>query len=115
MIDKEKVREVILFAENDSYLHMQLVKNYLPNLQKKVISGKYDKELAVKLLQYYYSNYVRPYMIKPSIYGWDSKLNPSERKEFGKYFVECLWDDYGLKELSKAPKGTGKKGKNAKK
>ena len=112
-IDKVALNEVILFAKNDSKLYGDLMKNYLPNLQKKVLSGKYDPEQAIKLMEYYYTVYVRPYMKQPRVYGWDSKLNVEERKAFGKYFRDILWDDYGLKELSKKPTGAAPKGKNA--
>lgn len=112
-IDKVALNEVISFAENDRTLYDALMKNYLPNLQKKVISGKYDPEAAIKLMEYYYTVYVRPYMKLPRNYGWDSKLNPEERKAFGKYFRDILWEDYGLKELSKKPKGAAPKGKHA--
>jgi len=112
-IDKVALNEVISFAENDRKLYDDLMKNYLPNLQKKVISGKYDPEQAIKLMEYYYTVYVRPYMKLPRVYGWDSKLNPEERKAFGKYFRDVLWEDYGLKELANKPKAAGPKGKNA--
>jgi hypothetical protein len=85
---------VILFAENDSKLYGDLIKNYYPNLKKKIKSGKYNPELAIKLLEYYYTLYVRPYMKNPKIYGWDSKLNPAERREFGKYFRDVLLELY---------------------
>jgi len=112
-IDKVALNEVISYAENDRYLYDALMKNYLPNLQKKVLAGKYDPEQAIKLMEYYYTVYVRPYMKLPRNYGWDSKLNPEERKAFGKYFRDVLWDDYGLKELSKKPTKPAPKGKNA--
>jgi hypothetical protein len=102
-IDKVALNEVISFSENDKYLYDSLMKNYLPNLQKKVLAGKYDPEQAIKLMEYYYTVYVRPHMKDPRNYGWDSKLNVEERKAFGKYFRDILWDDYGLKELSKKP------------
>jgi hypothetical protein len=93
-IDKDKVREVILFAENNPRLYDVLINVYLPNLKKKKKSGKYDSKLAVKLLEYYYSNYVRGEMIKPSVYGFDPKLNPAERKMFAENFVEELETNY---------------------
>jgi hypothetical protein len=68
--------------------------NYLPNLQKKVLKGTYDKKLAVKLLVYYYSNYVRPEAMKRTELGYDPKLNPAEREMFAQHFVDSLWDDY---------------------
>jgi hypothetical protein len=98
-IDQTSLDEVILFAENDQNLYNALIKNYLPNLERKVKAGKYNPEMAIKLMEYYYTVYVRPYMKNPRNYGWDSKLNPAERKEFGRYFRDVLWNDYGLKEL----------------
>lgn len=108
--DKVLVRETIMFAENDERSYRALIDNYLPNLQKKKLKGMYDKEKAKKLLEYYYSNYVRPEMKKPSKYGFDPKLNPAERKMFATHFVEVLEDEYGLKKLkpAKAKKGTPK-------
>ena len=93
-IDKVLVDEVILFAENDSRLYDVLMKVYLPALQKKKKSGKYDKEKAVKLMEYYFTNYIRPEMKKPSKYGYDPKLNPAERKKVAKYFLDQLEEEY---------------------
>lgn len=93
-IDKEKVREVILFAENNVRCYDALMANYLPNLQKKVLKGTYDDKLAVKLLVYYYTMYVRPEMIKPRVYGLDPKLNPKERELFAENFVTYLWEEF---------------------
>lgn len=93
-IDEVKLREVILFAENDSRLYDILINVYLPAIKKKIKSGKYDSSKAITLMEYYYSNYVRPEMIKPSKYGYDPKLNPDERKAFGKYFRDILIDEY---------------------
>jgi hypothetical protein len=107
-VDRNLVEEVIIFAENDSKLYNDLMVNYLPNLQKKVLAGKYDPELAIKLLEYYYTNYVRPYMKMPRNYGVDTKLNPDERKAFAKYFRDKLFNEYGLKQLAKKPKGAAK-------
>ena len=93
-IDRVAIDEVILFAENDSRLHDVLVNVYLPALKKKKKSGKYDKEKAVKLMEYYYTNYIRPEMKKPSKYGYDSKFNPAERKVVAKYFLDLLESEY---------------------
>jgi hypothetical protein len=93
-IDQTALNEVILFAENDQKLYGDLMKNYYPNLKKKIKSGKYNPELAIKLLEYYYTLYVRPYMKDRKNYGWDSKLNPAERREFAKYFRDVLLELY---------------------
>lgn len=93
-VDKVAVDEVILFAENDSRLYDVLMNVYLPAIAKKKKSGKWDKEKGVKLMEYYYTNYIRPEMKKPSKYGWDSKLNPTERKIVAKYFLDQLESEY---------------------
>lgn len=116
-IDKVLVDETIAFAENDQRSYKALIDVYLPNLQKKKLSGKYDKEKAKKLLEYYYQNYVRPQMKNPRLYGFDPKLNPAERKSFATHFVNVLEDEYGLKKLkpAKAKKGTAKTKRKLKK
>ena len=93
-VDSVAIDEVYNFANNDSDTYEALIKNYVPNLQKKKKAGKYDKTKAVKLLEYYYSNYIRPNMKKPAKYGWDPKLNPTERKHLAKMFVEDIENDF---------------------
>jgi hypothetical protein len=102
-IDKVLVREVILFTENDYDMYKVLVTTYLDNLKKKRLNGTYDKAMSYKLLEYYYTNYVRPEMKKPRKYGSDPKLNVEERKAFSKYFGDYLWDEY-LKKIKPKPK-----------
>lgn len=97
-IDQDAVRELTLFAENDGRLYNVLMDVYLPNLQKKAEKGVYNKEKAIKLMEYYYQNYVRPAYKR---YFGDVKLNPESRKSFGKYFVEVLEDEYELKNKRK--------------
>lgn len=105
-IDKVKVREVILFAENDYKSYDALMNIYLPNLVKKRLSGKYDKKKAPKLLEYYYQNYVRPSMKNPRNYGYDPKLNPQERTMFAKHFSDYLWDEH-IKSVRPKKKSKG--------
>jgi len=93
-IDKPLVYEVITFAENDSRLYDILMNVYLPNLKKKKKAGKYDREKAIKLLEYYYNNYIRFEMKKPSKYGMDPKLNPAERKLVAKHFRDYLEEEF---------------------
>lgn len=99
-INKDKVREAILFAENNQRCYQSLMANYLPNLQKKVLKGVYDKKLAIKLLVYFYTNYVRPEALKKSELGYDLKFNPAERDLFAEHFVDYLWDEF-LSQMKK--------------
>jgi len=98
-IDQDAVRELTLFAENDGRLYNVLMDVYLPNLEKKAKKGLYNKEKAIKLMEYYYQNYVRPQYKRE--FGDDIKLNPESRKSFGKYFIEVLEEEYGLKNKRK--------------
>jgi len=93
-VDHVKVREAILFAENDERSLKALEDNYVPYVKKKIKAGKYDRKKVVKLLEYYYQNYVRPEMKKPSKYGYDPKLNPAERVHFAEYFRDIIEDNY---------------------
>jgi len=93
-IDEIAVDEVINYAWNDRYLYDILINVYLPAVQKKVNKGNFDYEKGVKLMEYYYTNYVRPHMKNPRNYGWDSKLNPQERRYFASYFLDALFDEY---------------------
>ena len=108
-VDKVKLNEVIIFAENDYKLYEVLTTTYLNNLKKKRLKGQYDKNKSYKLMEYYYSNYVRPEMKKPSKYGFDPQLNKSEKEAFSKYFGDYLWDEYLKKVRPKSQlKGTPK-------
>ena len=98
-IDTIAVNEAILITENDSKLYDVLIKVYLPNLQKKLVSGKYDPDKAIRLMEIFYNNYARP-RLKSREYGWDPKLNPAERAAFAKYFRDYLWEEF-LKPLEK--------------
>ena len=108
-IDKDKVREVILFADNDYRMYEVLTTTYLNNLKKKRLKGTYDKKKSYKLMEYYYQNYVRPEMKKPSKYGYDPKFNKPEKEYFSKYYGDYLWEEFlkNVRPKSKL-KGTAK-------
>ena len=99
----DEVRELTLFADNDGRLYNQLMDNYLKNMLTKLKQGKYDGNLVIKLLEYYYQLYVRPAYKKE--FGDDIKLDPSERKEFGEYYVRELQEtDEFLAQIEKKKK-----------
>lgn len=93
-VDKIKVFEATSFAENDSRMYDILMNVYVPAIKRKIKQGKYDRNKAIKLMEYYYTNYVRPEMKKPSKYGHDLKLNPKERAFFGEYFRDVIEAEY---------------------
>lgn len=87
-MDSDAVRELILFSENDHRLYDILHKTYVPALLKFKKKGTFDRNKAIKLMEYYYQNYVRPSYKKE--YGADIKLSPIERKSFAEYFIDTL-------------------------
>lgn len=86
----DDVREVTLYAENDRRLYDILHNTYVPALQKFIKKGTFDEDKAITLLQYYWSNYVRPAYKKEFD---DVKLNPKQRKQFAEYFLNSLKED----------------------
>jgi hypothetical protein len=93
-IDEHKVRETILFAENNADVLKKFEDIYVEYVRKKVKAKKYDRTKVIKLLEYFYQNYVRPAMKNPRNYGYDPKLNVAERKEFAEYFRENIESNY---------------------
>jgi hypothetical protein len=89
-IQDDDVNELIMFAENDRACYDALHKNYVPALNKFIKKGNFDRDKAIKLMEYYYSNYVRPAYKKQ--FG-DIQLNPAKRKMFGNYFLETLEEE----------------------
>jgi hypothetical protein len=102
-MDKVLISEVYNFAMNDYDTYKILVTTYLDNLKKKRVNGSYDRVNSYKLLEYYYSNYVRPNMKKPRKYGMDPKLSVTERKAVSKMFADYLWLEY-IRKIKAKPK-----------
>jgi hypothetical protein len=72
-------------------------------MQRRWIKGTYDRNKAVKLLEYYYSNYVRREFSKRTEMGYDPKLNIEERKAFAIHFRNKLENEF-LKHIKKIKK-----------
>lgn len=88
MSDPDAVQELVLYAENDSKLYDVLHKTYVPALKKFIAKGNFDEMKAVKLLEYYLTNYVRPAYKRE--FGDDIRLNPEDRKAFAKQILDSL-------------------------
>ena len=88
MSDPDAVQELVLYAENDSKLYNVLHKTYVPALNKFIAKGNFDEMKALKLLEYYFTNYVRPAYKRE--FGDDIKLNPADRKAFAKEILDSL-------------------------
>lgn len=48
----DTARELSLYMENDGTVHQRMLRDFIPNLDKKVRQGKYDSALAPKLWMY---------------------------------------------------------------
>jgi hypothetical protein len=59
--DTEAAHELVLYAENDGDLYRQSALPIIANLQRKVKSGKYDHELAIKLWRYHADRAAKKY------------------------------------------------------
>ena len=102
-MDKIKLGEVISFGENNYTCYKHLVNEYLNNMKRRWLNGSYDRNKTIKLLEYYYSNYVRPEFRKRTEMGYDPKLTPEERKVFAIHFRNYLENEF-LKKLKKHKK-----------
>jgi hypothetical protein len=90
-LDKDAANELIMYAENDRRLYDVLHNTYLPALLKFKKKGTFDRVKAIKLLEYYYQNYVRAAYKKE--FGDDIRLNPISRKYFSEQFLDSLESD----------------------
>lgn len=60
--DKEAIRELELYAENDSQLYKQRFLPTIENMKRKVKNGKYDHAKAPKLWAYYVDEAAKKYV-----------------------------------------------------
>ena len=97
-IDRVKVDEVISFAVKTEYCYKHLVTDYLNNMQRRWVKGTYDRTKVIKLLEYFYSNYVRSPFKREM--GYDPALNVKERQVFATYFRDYLENEF-LKHIKK--------------
>lgn len=94
-IDKDLINETYNFVMNDYETYNILTDIYFKNLKKKKKKGILNAEKAYLLLgTYFLNNYVRREMKKPEKYGFDPKMTPAERKEFGKMLYEDFKEYY---------------------
>lgn len=63
-IDEHYATEIRLFLDNDRALYDQKVKAFLPNIARKMISGKYDASKTWKLWMYLVDEAVRKYDVE---------------------------------------------------
>lgn len=63
-IDEHYATEIRLYLDNDRELYDRKIKAFLPNIARKIISGKYDASKAYKLWMYLVDDAVRKYDVE---------------------------------------------------
>ncbi len=87
--DEDEVRELTLYAENDSDTYHRMTMPTIKNLARKMKAGKFDKDLAVKAFLYVAEYAAKKY--KKEFDGDDGvfyKFNPATREEVAKNLLD---------------------------
>ena len=90
--DIDAMREIRLFADNDSQLYFSSKRPILQNLSKKYIKGVFDIDKASKLWLYYIENAMKKYA-KEFGGKWNTLLSVHDRKLLAyEYAVETKFE-----------------------
>lgn len=89
MVDHHAVRELELYADNDSALYAQR-EPYLKNMARRMKKGTYKPELGVKLWAYYVERAAKKYAheIAREPKSWARMFPPAVRREVAKHYEE---------------------------
>ncbi len=98
-IDKDKVREIVLWIENTRDLYFGKTIPLLENYTKKYVKGSYDRQKAIKgfqlLLPYGIASYDREFSTR----GYRTTMNAREKEEAAKQLFDYYEDI--MKEMFK--------------
>jgi len=88
-VDKDLVRDLELFMENDANIMRNYERSFLPNIARKIGSGKFDKKKLPKLMEYHIKNSM------PTIKRFyaDVKLNKEDREALAKELSQTALND----------------------
>lgn len=89
-LDKDLLRDILVYIENDSGLYRQRVLPIVNNLARKKLSGKYDKELAVKAFMYLAIDGIKKYK---SEYEVDVTLSKAEKESLAKDLLDSYTEE----------------------
>lgn len=89
--DEDAVRELVLYAENDSRIYRNKTLPVIANLKRKVAKGVFDKELAVKAFQYVADDAAKQYKKEfpaedDGTYNYN--FNPATREEVARQLLD---------------------------
>lgn len=89
--DEDAVRELVLYAENDSRIYRNRTLPVIANLKRKVAKGVFDKELAVKAFQYVADDAAKQYKKEFPAEDdgtYDYNFNPATREEVARQLLD---------------------------
>ena len=88
-LDKDAIRELELFVENDANIYRQTIKPIQKNLITKMAQKKYDSKLAVKAFMYAVEAGAKAYAKQFSkAADWNKTFPKKEREEVAKRMVK---------------------------
>ncbi len=88
-VDKDLVRDIELYMESEYRIWNNYEKSYLPNIARKIGSGKFDKKKLPKLMEYLVKNSMP--LIKKT-YGID-RLSKEDREALAKELSQTALND----------------------
>ena len=93
--DEDAVRELVLYAENDSRIYRNKTLPVIANLKRKVAKGVFDKELAVKAFQYVADDAAKQYKKEFPAEDdgtYDYNFNPATREEVARQLLDLYME-----------------------
>ncbi len=101
-IDKDKVRDIVLWIENSRDMYFNRTIPLLENYTKKYSRGQFDKQKAIKGFQLLLPYGIASYDKEFSIRGYRTPFNAREKEEAAKQLYDYYEDI--MKEMFKKAK-----------
>ena len=91
-LDPDAMREIELYAENDSQLYRSQFLPIIKNIKAKIKSGRYDHLLAPKLWGYYVENAMKGYTKEVGSGAWNKLLSTKDRLVLSTKLADYYYD-----------------------
>lgn len=101
-VSSDAVREVALWIENDENMYRQYIQPNINDLRKKIKSGKYNPELAMKVWRRIADTGTKEYDKKYGSNGGKLFLNKATREEIAKSLMENFDEELNYDEVTSA-------------
>lgn len=93
--DRDAIREIELYAENNPQLYYSRTLPILKNLAKKYVKGTFDVNKSAKLWQYYVEDAMKRYHKEFRSSGsWSNLLSVPDRKTLAKELADATLDNF---------------------